>query len=68
MKGDFIQNLGKIYGLYTGGFLLFIILMAILEQAGVSPDTIGYLFVGFTIGIYALIGVLCRRPAGSGAL
>ena len=60
MKGDFIQNLGKIYGLYTGGFLLFIILMAILEQAGVSPDTIGYLFVGFTIGIYALIGVLSR--------
>lgn len=63
MKGDFIQNLGKIYGLYTGGFLLFIILMAILEQAGVSPDTIGYLFVGFTIGIYALIGVLSRTMA-----
>lgn len=63
MKGDFIQNLGKIYGLYTGGFLLFIILMAILEQAGVSPDTIGYLFVGFTIAIYALIGVLSRTMA-----
>ncbi|UUX49063.1 cation acetate symporter [Nisaea acidiphila] len=63
MKGDFIQNLGKIYGLYTGGFLLFIILMAILEQAGVSADTIGYLFVGFTIGIYALIGVLSRTMA-----
>lgn len=63
MKGDFIQNLGKIYGLYTGGFLVFIILMAILEQAGVSPDTIGYLFVGFTIAIYALIGVLSRTMA-----
>jgi len=63
MKGDFIQNLGKIYGLYTGGFLLFVILMAILEQAGVSADTIGYLFVGFTIAIYALIGVLSRTMA-----
>lgn len=63
MKGDFIQNLGKIYGLYTGGFLVFIILMAILEQAGVSADVIGYLFVGFTIGIYALIGVLSRTMA-----
>tara|TARA_E500000318_G_scaffold26319_1_gene26091 strand:+ start:12488 stop:14302 length:1815 start_codon:yes stop_codon:yes gene_type:complete len=63
MKGDFIQNLGKIYGLYTGGFLLFIILMAVLEQAGVSADTIGYLFVGFTIAIYALIGVLSRTMA-----
>ena len=33
-KGGFIQNLPKIYGLYTGGFLVFILLMAILESAG----------------------------------
>ena len=36
------------------------ILMAILEQLGVNADTIGWLFVGFTIFIYALIGVLSR--------
>ena len=35
-KGGFIQNLPKIYGLYTGGFAVFIILMAIAESAGVS--------------------------------
>jgi len=27
---DFIKNLGKIYGLYTGGFLAFVILIVIL--------------------------------------
>lgn len=60
MKGDFISNLPKIYGFYTGGFLVFVLLMAILEQMGVSADTIGILFVGFTIFIYAAIGWLSR--------
>ena len=60
MKGDFISNLPKIYGLYTGGFLIFILLMAILEQVGVSGETIGILFVLFTIFIYAAIGWLSR--------
>ncbi len=58
--GDFISNLPKIYGLYTGGFVVFILLMAVLEQMGVGADTIGILFVAFTIAIYALIGWLSR--------
>ena len=57
-KGGFIQNLPKIYGLYTGGFLVFILMMAIAEQAGVTAKTIGILFVAFTVAIYALIGYL----------
>ncbi len=40
-KGGFIQNLPRIYGMYTGGFIVFIILMAILEQGGVSKEAIG---------------------------
>ena len=60
MNGRFIDNLPKVYGLYTGGFLLFIGLMAILEQMGVSADTLGILFVAFTIAIYAGIGWLSR--------
>ncbi len=60
MKSNFIDNLGKVYGLYTGGFLVFIILMAILEYMGVGAATIGILFVAFTIAIYALIGFLSR--------
>lgn len=58
--GGFIANLGKIYGLYTGGFAVFVIFLAILEQMGVSNKVIGYLFVFMTIGVYALIGVISR--------
>jgi cation/acetate symporter len=59
-KGNFIDNLPKIYGTYTGGFLVFCLLMALLESNGVSAKTIGILFLIFTIAIYALIGVLSR--------
>lgn len=59
-KGNFIDNLPKIYGTYTGGFLVFCLLMALLEANGVSAKTIGILFLVFTIAIYALIGVMSR--------
>ena len=60
MQGSFVDNLPRIYGMYTGGFIVFIGLMAILEQMGVSADTIGILFVAFTVFIYAAIGWLSR--------
>jgi cation/acetate symporter len=60
IKGKFIDNLPKVYGIYTGGFLVFIILMAIAEQAGMSAKMIGIFFVAFTVGIYAIIGYLSR--------
>ena len=60
MQGSFVDNLPKIYGMYTGGFIVFIGLMAILEQMGVSADVIGILFVAFTVFIYAAIGWLSR--------
>ncbi|MGI9316689.1 MAG: sodium:solute symporter family protein [bacterium] len=60
MQGNFIDNLPKVYGMYTGGFLIFVLLMAVLEQMGVGADTIGILFVAFTILIYAGIGWLSR--------
>ena len=58
IKDKFIDNLPKVYGIYTGGFLAFIILMAVLEQAGVSAKAIGISFVIFTVAIYAIIGWL----------
>jgi cation/acetate symporter len=57
---QFIQDLPKIYGTYTGGFLVFIVLMGIAEKMGVSGRNIGLAFVGFTIFIYALIGWISR--------
>lgn len=59
-KGKFTDNLTKIYGVYTGGFLVFVAIMAVLEQMGLGADTIGILFVIFTIVIYAIIGWLSR--------
>ena len=41
LEGRFVDNLTKIYAYYTGGFLLFVILMAILERMGLSADAIG---------------------------
>ena len=60
MKGGFVKNLPKVYGLYTGGFAIFILIMAIAEQAGVSAKNIGVMFVAFTVLIYAFIGYLSR--------
>jgi cation/acetate symporter len=65
MKGDFTQNLGKIYGIYTGGFAAFVIMLAILEQVGVPDRIIGYLFVFLTIGVYAYIGIISRTAVVS---
>ncbi len=59
-KGDFTSNLGRVYTIYTGGFLGFVIFLYILERAGVSNTTIGYLFVAFTIAVYAAIGIMSR--------
>lgn len=58
--GDFVSNLGRVYGIYTGGFAAFIVLVALLERAGVPNQILGYLFVGFTISVYAFIGIISR--------
>ena len=64
-KGKFIDNLPKIYGVYTGGFLVFCLLMAMLEANGMSAKTIGILFVAFTVFIYVFIGYLSRTMQAS---
>jgi cation/acetate symporter len=58
--GDFTSNLGRIYTIYTGGFAAFILFVALLEYVGVPNRTLGYLFMGFTILVYAFIGVISR--------
>jgi cation/acetate symporter len=59
-SGGFTDNLGKVYALYTGGFVAFVIFIAVLEQLGVPNNILGYLFVVFTIGVYAMIGIMSR--------
>ena len=56
----FLDNLGKVYFLYTLGFLAFFAIMALFESLGGSAQAIGIGFLLFTIGIYAVIGWLSR--------
>ena len=56
----FKQQLNKIYAWYTGGFVLFVVVLAILEQMGLGRAMIGYIFLGATVLLYAGIGVMSR--------
>lgn len=60
MKGDFTDNLGKIYTIYVGGFAVFVLLMAILAMFGVPDRFILWAYMAATIGIYAFIGIMSR--------
>ena len=56
----FKKQLNKVYGWYTGGFLVFVILLATLEQFGMSRATIGLVFLLATVALYAGIGIMSR--------
>ena len=56
----FKQQLTKYYSFYTGGFVAFVIVLAIAEAMGVTPKVLGYAFLVATIGLYAGIGVMSR--------
>ena len=56
----FKQQLNKVYAWYTGGFMLFVVALAILEQMGLPRNWIGYLFLAATVFLYAGIGVMSR--------
>ncbi|MEH0075166.1 sodium:solute symporter family protein [Pannonibacter sp. Pt2] len=60
MKGDFTDNLGKIYTIYVGGFAFFVVLMAIFEAVGIPDRFIMWSYMAATIGIYAFIGIMSR--------
>ncbi len=57
---SFNQQLKKYYGVYTGGFIAFVIALAIAEQIGMSRQWIGYWFLFATIALYAIIGIMSR--------
>ena len=57
---SFNSQLKKVYTWYTGGFIAFVIVLAIAEQMGLPRQWIGYVFLFATIGLYAGIGVMSR--------
>jgi cation/acetate symporter len=56
----FFNQLKRYYTWYTGGFVAFVVVLAILEQLGLPKVWIGYVFLFATIGLYAGIGIMSR--------
>ena len=56
----FKKGLNKVYGWYTGGFLAFVVVLAIAEQMGLSRGAIGIVFLIATVALYAGIGIMSR--------
>ncbi|KNZ31550.1 MAG: sodium:solute symporter [Methylibium sp. NZG] len=56
----FKQQLTKVYTWYTGGFVLFVVVLGILEQMGLPRNYIGIIFLIATVLLYAGIGVMSR--------
>jgi cation/acetate symporter len=56
----FKAQLNKVYAWYTGGFVAFVVVLAVLEQMGLPRNWIGFIFLLATIGLYAGIGVMSR--------
>ena len=61
----FTAQLKRVYTVYTGGFVLFLVMLAILEQIGMPRNWIGYIFLLATVLLYAAIGVMSRTSDAS---
>ncbi len=66
------RRLSLYYAVYTGGFVAFVLLMALAERMGLGPRYIGYAFMIATVVLYAVIptcpnttwpGGACRRSS-----
>jgi cation/acetate symporter len=57
---SFKQQLNKVYTWYTGGFIAFVAVLAVLEQMGLPKEWIGLIFLVATVGLYAGIGIMSR--------
>lgn len=59
-ESAFRRQIDKLFKWYTGGFFVFIAVLALLEQLGMPRDWIGLIFLLATIAVYALIGIMSR--------
>jgi len=64
-QSAFKKQLNKVYAWYTGGFFVFVVALAILEQMGLPRNWIGYIFLAATVLLYAGIGVMSRTNDAS---
>ena len=56
----FKRGLDKVYAWYTAGFIVFVLLLAIAEQMGMSRGVMGIIFLLATVALYACIGIMSR--------
>ncbi len=61
----FKSQLNKVYAWYTGGFFVFVLVLAVLEQMGLPRNWIGFIFLLATVGLYAGIGIMSRTTDAS---
>ena len=54
------HRLDRIYLRYTAGFIVFVGVIALLEQMGLPRRWIGVIFLLATVGLYAAIGIISR--------
>ncbi len=59
-QSQFFSLLKRYYSLYTGGVIGFVVMLSILEQMGVPNKVLGYIFLGVTVLLYAVIGIISR--------
>jgi len=60
MAAAFKRRLGRIYGAYTLGFCVLVLVLAVLEHWGMPKTWIGFCFLAVTVGVYAGIGIFTR--------
>ena len=62
---EFRLALNRVYRWYAAGFIAFVMVLAFLEQQGLSRQGIGLIFLLATIGLYAGIGIMSRTTDAS---
>lgn len=60
LKGDFNQNMGRVFIIYVGGCLVCALALTALSASGVSDRMIGTAFILMTVAFYATMGLLAR--------
>ncbi len=60
MRKLYLSNLFRYYSFYTGGFVMFLLALAVAEYMGTPEQWIGWIFMSATVMLYAGIGILSR--------
>ncbi len=58
--GPFERRLHLVYGGYALGFVAFLLTLGMLERMGLPKSWIGAIFLGSTVIVYAIIGIISR--------